>query len=173
MKTGRTFSLWRWLRRFFSVTPSSLARRASEKPLRLSLRIRSASMPDRPRVLTFSSSLMRSSICTRNHSSMRVSSKTSSMLLPARKASATYQIRSAPGTVSSRLRMPSASGSFRSSLGSKPATPTSSPRRAFCTDSWKVRPMAITSPTDFIWVVRRASAFGNFSKAKRGTLVTT
>ncbi len=33
--------------------------------------------------------------------------------------------------------------------------------------------MAMTSPTDFIWVVRRASAFGNFSKAKRGILVTT
>jgi len=29
------------------------------------------------------------------------------------------------------------------------------------------------SPTDFIWVVRRASAIGNFSKAKRGILVTT
>ena len=40
-------------------------------------------------------------------------------------------------------------------------------------DSWKVRPMAMTSPTDFIWVVRRASAVGNFSNAKRGTLVTT
>ncbi|MCY1450112.1 hypothetical protein D9M71_668940 [compost metagenome] len=97
----------------------------------------------------------------------------SSQLMPARKASATYQMRSAPGTVSSRRRMLCASELARSSLGSKPATPTSSPRRAFCTDSWKVRPMAITSPTDFIWVVRRASALGNFSKAKRGILVTT
>ena len=33
--------------------------------------------------------------------------------------------------------------------------------------------MAITSPTDFIWVVNRLSAWGNFSKAKRGILVTT
>ena len=33
--------------------------------------------------------------------------------------------------------------------------------------------MAITSPTDFIWVVRVSSAPGNFSKAKRGILVTT
>jgi hypothetical protein len=33
--------------------------------------------------------------------------------------------------------------------------------------------MAMTSPTDFIWVVRRLSAAGNFSKAKRGILVTT
>jgi hypothetical protein len=42
----------------------------------------------------------------------------------------------------------------------KPSTPTSRPRRAFCSDSWKVRPMAITSPTDFICVVRRESASG-------------
>jgi hypothetical protein len=33
--------------------------------------------------------------------------------------------------------------------------------------------MAITSPTDFICVVRRLLAAGNFSKVKRGTLVTT
>ena len=46
-------------------------------------------------------------------------------------------------------------------------------RNAFCSDSWNVRPSAIASPTDFIWVVRRASARGNFSKSKRGTLVTT
>jgi hypothetical protein len=45
--------------------------------------------------------------------------------------------------------------------------------QAFWNDSWKVRPMAITSPTDFICVVRRESACGNFSKAKRGILVTT
>ncbi|MNF82957.1 hypothetical protein D3C84_652690 [compost metagenome] len=148
--TGSTFSLCRWLRRLFSETPSSLARRMSEKPLRLSLYIRSRSMLTRPRVLIFSSSLTRSSICTRNHSSMRVSSNTSATVLPARKASARYQMRSAPGTVSSRLRVLAASGSFGSSIGSKPDTPTSRPRRAFCMDSWKVRPMAMTSPTDFI-----------------------
>jgi hypothetical protein len=51
--------------------------------------------------------------------------------------------------------------------------PVSSPRKAFCSDSWKLRPIAITSPTDFICVVRRASAAGNFSNAKRGILVTT
>jgi len=33
--------------------------------------------------------------------------------------------------------------------------------------------MAMTSPTDFIWVVRVGSAPGNFSNAKRGILVTT
>jgi hypothetical protein len=55
----------------------------------------------------------------------------------------------------------------------EPMEPTSRPRRAFCSDSWKLRPIAMTSPTDFICVVRRASAALNFSKAKRGTLVTT
>ncbi|MNC86797.1 hypothetical protein D3C83_24770 [compost metagenome] len=58
-------------------------------------------------------------------------------------------------------------------FSSKPSEPVSRPRSAFWSDSWKVRPIAITSPTDFIWVVRRSSACGNFSKAKRGTLVTT
>jgi hypothetical protein len=33
--------------------------------------------------------------------------------------------------------------------------------------------MAMTSPTLFICVVRRLSAAGNFSNAKRGILVTT
>src|SRR3546814_9930431 len=56
-------------------------------------------------------------------------------------------------------------------VGSRPTLPVSSPRSAFCSDSWNVRPIAITSPTDFICVVRRESACGNFSNAKRGILV--
>ena len=55
----------------------------------------------------------------------------------------------------------------------RPTSPTSSPRRAFCNDSLKVRPIAITSPTLFICVVSVVSAPRNFSKAKRGILVTT
>jgi hypothetical protein len=55
----------------------------------------------------------------------------------------------------------------------KPVRPVSRPRRAFCIDSWKVRPMAMTSPTDFIEVPSRCSEPGYFSKAKRGILVTT
>ncbi len=46
-------------------------------------------------------------------------------------------------------------------------------RIAFAKDSRKVRPIAMHSPTDFMWVVSWPSAPGNFSKAKRGTLVTT
>ena len=56
---------------------------------------------------------------------------------------------------------------------SSPDRPVSIERSAFCSDSWKLRPIAIASPTDFIEVVRVGSAPGNFSNAKRGILVTT
>ena len=59
------------------------------------------------------------------------------------------------------------------SISSKPVRPVSSEASAFCTLSWKVRPIAMASPTDFMAVVSRGSAPGNFSKAKRGILVTT
>jgi hypothetical protein len=39
-------------------------------------------------------------------------------------------------------------------ISSKPDSPVSSPRSAFWTLSAKVRPTAITSPTDFMLVVR-------------------
>jgi hypothetical protein len=44
---------------------------------------------------------------------------------------------------------------------------------AFEKDSRKVRPIAIASPTDFMWVVSSPSAPGNFSNANRGIFVTT
>ena len=59
------------------------------------------------------------------------------------------------------------------SISSRPVSPVSSERSAFCSDSWKLRPIAIASPTDFIAVVSVGSAPGNFSKAKRGIFVTT
>ena len=43
----------------------------------------------------------------------------------------------------------------------------------FCSDSGKVRPMAMASPTDCIWVPSTPSVPGNFSNAHRGILVTT
>ena len=43
---------------------------------------------------------------------------------------------------------------------------------AFCMDSSKVEPIAMTSPTAFMRVVRVSSEPLNFSKAKRGTLTT-
>ncbi len=88
--------------------------------------------------------------------------------MPSRKASATYQMRYGPGSpISSMISSRSAERSLR------PSTPISRPRSAFWNDSWKVRPIAMTSPTDFICVVRWSSACGNFSNAKRGILVTT
>lgn len=55
---------------------------------------------------------------------------------------------------------------FQEAGSPHPSSPVSSDRIAFWNDSWKVRPMAIASPTDFIWVVSSALAPGNFSKAK-------
>ena len=153
--------------------PSRVARRASEKPLRFRRYTRSASSACRLLCATSASSLIRSSICTRNQGSTCECSYTSCTLMPRRKASPMYQIRSERGVRSSEITLSLLAGSFRSTFGSKPVEPTSRPRRAFCRDSCCVRPIAITSPTDFIWVVRRPSACGNFSKVKRGILVTT
>ncbi len=119
------------------------------------------------------------SICSRNHGSMRHIWWTSSSDVPRRIACATMRSRSGVG-VPSAARM-----ALRSSpplppwprpgisISSRPVRPVSRPRSAFCSDSWKVRPIAITSPTDFMAVVSVGSAPGNFSKAKRGIFVTT
>ena len=44
----------------------------------------------------------------------------------------------------------------------RPVRPVSSERSAFCSDSWKVRPMAMASPTDFIEVVSAVVGAGEF-----------
>ncbi len=65
--------------------------------------------------------------------------------------------------------------SSRSATGRSRVSPQrscSSERTAFWSASLKVRPIAMTSPTDFIWVVRVWSASGNFSKAQRGIFTT-
>jgi hypothetical protein len=54
-----------------------------------------------------------------------------------------------------------------------PGRSISSARRPFWNASLKVRPIAIDSPTDFICVVSRQSALGNFSNANRGHFTTT
>ena len=113
-----------------------------------------------------------SAIWSRNQGSIFENLKTSGTDRPARKASATYQMRLARGVTSSSMILFSASSVPTLTCGSKPSEPTSSPRNAFCTDSWKLRPMAITSPTDFICVVSVRSARGNFSNAQRGTFTT-
>ena len=107
-----------------------------------------------------------------NHGSMPVASKTSSGVAPARSASITLRSRPSRGTRISSSR-PGLSSSTYSRLQSKGAVLLSSDRSAFCSASVKFRPIAIASPTDFMWVVSVGSAPGNFSKAKRGTFTTT
>ena len=91
-----------------------------------------------------------------------------------RRALATAKMRSALGTTSC-LRSSSSGGVSTGSFPSapRPPRPISRPRSAFWSDSLKVRPIAMVSPTDFMRVVRVASVSTNFSKVKRGTLVTT
>ncbi len=58
------------------------------------------------------------------------------------------------------------------SIGSRPVSPISSDLRAFCKLSENVLPKAIASPTDFIDVLSKGFASGNFSNANLGILVT-
>ena len=51
-------------------------------------------------------------------------------------------------------------------ISSRPVRPVSSERSAFCSDSWKVRPMAMASPTDFIAVVSAVVGAGEFLEGK-------
>ena len=106
-----------------------------------------------------------------NHGSYRVISWIAPSSKPCRMAWAIARMRSGEGRAR-RATMPSSDASSNAT-GSRPASPVSMERRAFCSDSGKVRPIAIASPTDFIDVVRSGSASGNFSNVKRGTLVTT
>jgi hypothetical protein len=46
-------------------------------------------------------------------------------------------------------------------------------RSALANACWNVRPIAIASPTDFMWVDRSAATPGNFSNANRGHFTTT
>ena len=116
-----------------------------------------------------------SAIWSRNHGSMRHISCTSSSEVPVRIACATMRSRSGVGVPSAARMALRSSPCPRPgiSISSRPVRPVSRPRSAFCSDSWKVRPMAMTSPTDFIAVVSTGSAPGNFSNAKRGIFVTT
>ena len=144
----RDFAIWR------SEKPSFFARR------------RSVAARDLP-----SSAI--SLRCWRNHVSMALAAWTSSIVQPFTKAVCNQKMRSAFGICS--LRVISSFVAFCGSLLSKPKPqrPVSSERRHFCMLSLKVRPMAIASPTDFIEVVSTGLAVGNFSKVKRGILVTT
>ena len=68
-------------------------------------------------------------------------------------------------------RRPGRAPRSRSRRGRSARSPASAAPSAAI--SWKVRPIAMASPTDFIAWSASCSAPGNFSKAKRGILVTT
>ena len=140
----------------------------------LSVRMPKA-LPGRPCLRTFSSMSTMPRISLRNHGSILQELKISSFDQPSRMACATWSMRFGVGVPSAaRIAFLSSSRPRPSiSISSRPVRPVSSPRSAFCRLSWKVRPIAMTSPTDFIDVVSVVEAPGNFSKAKRGILVTT
>ena len=170
LNTGRTFSARRAWDTSASLVPASLANRASEKPSDFKWRKPSADV-GRPFAFTLASSWTSSCIWRRNQRSNLAIWWMRSTLMPARRASAATSRRSGVG----RLNAASISSMLaptRCSTSSKPVRPVSRPRSAFCTLSCQLRPMAITSPTDFMAVPSRFCAPLNFSKAKRGILVT-
>ena len=104
----------------------------------------------------------------RNHGSILQELKISSLVQPSRIACATCSSRSGVGVPSAAriafLSSPRPRPSI--SISSRPVSPVSSPRSAFCRLSWKVRPIAITSPTDFIEVVSVVRGAGEFLERK-------
>ena len=150
-----------------SVVPQSSARRRSAKPICLARR-RTWGSPVPARAMTGSKRTI-SRMFSRNQGSMADSAVISAVLMPRRYPSATAKQRSGVGM---RIFWRSSSRSATGLSSVSPQRSCSSERTAFCSASLKVRPMAMTSPTDFIWVVRVGSASGNFSKAQRGNLTT-
>ena len=101
---------------------------------------------------------------------MPVAAASSATVAPARTAWCSVAIRPSCGLAQRRT---SSAGSPGDSRQLNDAPGCSSDRSAFCRASGKDRPIAIASPTDFMWVVSTGSAPGNFSKANLGTLTTT
>ena len=155
-------------------SPASVASRSSEKPMALSMR-NWAALGGRPCSRTRASISTMSLIWRMNHGSILHASKICSSSKPSLIACATLRMRSGEGVPSAARTTFLSSPSPRpgSAMSLRPVKPVSIERSAFCSDSGKVRPMAMASPTDFIEVVSTGLAPGNFSKAKRGILVTT
>ena len=98
---------------------------------------------------------------------MLVRCRSASRSAPRRSSSSSTSKRSGPG-------VPRPSSSSCSGIPDRQGALSSSRERsALAKACWKVRPIAIASPTDFMWVVSVGSVPGNFSKAKRGHLTTT
>ncbi len=107
--------------------------------------------------------------------SMRHASWIVSAVTPRRSSSPIWKMRSGVGMAMAASSSASSSDAMCCSAGSQlsPRRPCSSERSAFCRLSGNVRPMAIASPTDCICVPSTPDVPGNFSKAHRGTFVTT
>jgi len=99
-------------------------------------------------------------------------------VIPARHASASQKKRRGVAVFTSLRIRSSSAGVYsartpsRCSGESRPSVRFSIERSAFCSAMAKVRPIDITSPTDFMLVVSVWSAWGNFSKLKRGIFTT-
>ncbi len=158
-----------------SLLPASCAMRLSEKPSRFHRTSWGRASPE----AISRSARISSSTSRRNQGSMAESWAISVVEIPARYASPTQKRRRGVGVLTS-ARMRSSSWGLYSVDGStsrpsglcRPVVPSSRLRSAFCRAWLKVRPMDITSPTDFIEVVRVRSAWGNFSKLNRGIFTT-
>ena len=99
---------------------------------------------------------------------MNVVRCSSSIVQPWRRAAKTANRRSQLGIARRRRSFTgSASRSSRVALES-----SSSDADPFSSASWKVEPIDIASPTDFIAVPSVVCAPGNFSNAQRGILTT-
>ena len=170
LNTGRMPRACRTPRTTSSRMSRILPTWASEKPCRLARRS-ICGVSSGEAAISAATSLISSSWST-NHGSMAVASKISSGVAPARRASITLRSRPSCGMRISSSRA-ALSRSTHSWDQSKTASLFSRLRSAFCSASVKLRPIAIASPTDFMWVVSVGSAEGNFSKANRGTLTTT
>ena len=112
-------------------------------------------------------------ICSRNQGSYLQAACTSATLSPWRKAWAITSSRSGVGLLSAARTVSGSGLPSPISTSLKPVRPVSIERSAFCTNSAKVLPIDMASPTDFMEVVSSGSVPGNFSNVKRGILVTT
>ena len=111
----------------------------------------------------FAKALPSEASCRRNHRSIPVRARISSTASPRARSSRIRSYRSHEGRSTRASRSPPRSTGASSSRE----------RIAFANACRNVRPIAITSPTDFMCVDRPLSTPGNFSKAKRGHLTTT
>ena len=106
---------------------------------------------------------------SKNHLSIFVSSCIWSMVYPLCMA---FEMMNTRLSVGSR-RAASMSSIFNSLFSTKPCMPWPIMRNPFCIASSKFRPMAITSPTDFIDEPNSLSTPRNLLKSQRGILQTT